>query len=98
MSLCMAQKYPVFPRALLPDAPGLHLLDVALTAHEVALELAATSTSTPCPVCGQRSSQIHSHYRRSVADLLWAGRTVRLLLLVRTFFCRDVTCPRAGGC
>jgi hypothetical protein len=90
----MAQKYPVFPRALLPHAPGLQLMDVALTAHELSLELAATCASMPCPLCAQPSARIHSHYRRSVADLPWAGRMVRITLAVRKFFCTTRTCPR----
>ncbi len=65
-----------------------------MTAHELVLELAATCASMPCPVCGQRSSQIHSHYRRSLADLPWAGRRVEIGLSVRKFFCRAAACPR----
>jgi len=90
----MAYTYPAFPRALLPDAPGLELLDVALTAHALALELATTCASMPCPGCGQLSSQIHSHYRRSLADLPWVGRMVRIALSVRNFFCRAAACSR----
>ncbi len=65
-----------------------------MTAHELVLELAATCASMPCPVCEQPSSQIHSHYRRSLADLPWAGRSVRIALSVRKFFCRNTACPR----
>ncbi len=90
----MVQKKPAFPRALLPDAPGLELMGVALTAHDLALALAATCAAMPCSVCGQLSAQIHSHYRRSLADLPWAGRRVRIALSVRKFFCRNTACPR----
>lgn len=93
-SLCMVQKYPSFPRTLLPQAPGVQLMDVTMTAHELVLELAATCASMPCPVCEQPSRQIHSHYRRSLADLPWAGRSVRIALSVRKFFCRNAACPR----
>ncbi len=44
----MTSPHPAFPRTLLPDAPGLELLDVALTAHELSLELRATSAAMPC--------------------------------------------------
>src|SRR5688500_16818980 len=40
------------------------------------------------------SEAMHSHYRRTIADLPWGGHTVRLLLRVRKFFCRQPTCAR----
>ncbi len=40
------------------------------------------------------SSAIHSYYRRRPADLPCAGQPIRLLLVVRKFFCRNPTCPR----
>jgi len=90
----MTSTHPAFPRTLLPDAPGLELLDVALTAHELGLVLATTCAAMPCPVCAQLSTRIHSHYRRFLTDLPWAGWTVRVALAVRKFFCTTVTCPR----
>ena len=90
----MSRRFPPFTLALLPQAPGLQLLDVAITARELSLELAATRASMPCPGCDHPSSRVHSHYRRSLTDLPWAGRTVRIVLHVRKFFCLDATCPR----
>jgi transposase len=90
----MSRKYPPFTLALLPHAPGLQLIDVAITAGELRLALAATCAAMPCPVCDHQSARIHSHYHRSLADLPWAGRMVRIALSVRKFFCTTVSCPR----
>jgi transposase len=90
----MSHTFPPFTRGLLPQAPGLQLRNVALTAHELTLDLAATQPAMLCPICDQPSTRIHSHYQRSVTDLPWAGRTVRIALVVRKFFCTIPTCPR----
>jgi transposase len=65
-----------------------------MTTHELRLELTTTCAAMPCPVCAHLSPRIHSSYRRSLTDLPWAGRTVRIALSVRKFFCTTVTCPR----
>ena len=47
-----------------------------------------------CPQCGSAARRVHSRYRRTVADLPWQGRAVRLRLEVRRFFCEAADCPR----
>jgi transposase len=47
-----------------------------------------------CPLCDQPSTQVHSRYHRSLADLPWNGIAVRLDLTTRRFFCRVADCPR----
>lgn len=79
---------------LLPKVPGLQLENVAIDAKTVSLSVASTRPSASCPVCGQKTARLHSHYRRTVADLPWAGRSVRLSLLVRRFRCSAPECPR----
>nr|WP_255553030.1 transposase family protein [Ktedonobacter sp. SOSP1-85] len=55
-------------------------------------------TSTrPCsyyPLCAQASSSVHSHYSRTVRDVLCGGHNVRPHLAVRKFFCRNSDCQR----
>jgi hypothetical protein len=48
-----------------------------------------------CPLCGTRSSRVHSWYQRTLLDLPWHGVTMRLELPVRRFFCDTSTCARA---
>ncbi len=72
---------------LLPKAPGLRLEDTFLDADTVSLTLASRSLPATCPVCGQQTARLHSHYGRTVADLPWGSRRVRLFLRVRKFRC-----------
>jgi transposase len=51
-----------------------------------------------CPCCQQASNAIHSHYRRGLADLPWAGNQVVLDVCVRKFFCATPSCPRKIFC
>src|SRR5829696_406952 len=82
------------PLTLLPKVPGLRLKDTFIDADTVSLTLASTSLPVACPVCGHATARLHSHYRRTVADLPWSGRRVRLLLSVRKFRCPRIGCPR----
>jgi transposase len=82
------------PMTLLPEAQGLQLENVAIDAKTVSLSVASTRPSASCPVCGHKTARLHSHYRRTVADLPWGGRSVRLSLLVRRFRCSAPQCPR----
>jgi len=82
------------PLTLLPKIPGLRLEDTFIDADTVLLTLASTSLPVACPLCGHTTARLHSHYRRSVADLPWSGRRVRLLLSVRKFRCPRIGCPR----
>lgn len=90
----MSQSLPSFVPSLLPHAPGVQVVAVTLTEQEVCGELVTTARAAACPRCHQLSMRVHSHYQRTVADLPWAGRTVRLLLHVRKFFCRTPTCAQ----
>ena len=90
----MSQSLPSFVPTLLPQAPGLHLGAVTLTPQEIVVELVSTARTADCPHCAQSAVRVHSRYQRTLADLPWAGHTVRLLLHVRKFFCRTPTCPR----
>lgn len=80
---------------ILPDPSRLHLL--GLSADELAITAQVTTTAPEacCPLCQQRSSRVHSHYVRQVADLPWHGLALRLQLQVRRFFCDHPTCQRA---
>ncbi len=79
---------------LLPKAPGLKLEEVAIDAEIVSLSVESTCPSVACPVCGQKTARFHSRYLRTLADLPWGGRSVRLSLRVRRFRCTDSGCPR----
>jgi transposase len=79
---------------LLPDLPGFSIEQITI-ARGVIIVLAHSQTmSGRCSDCTHLSSRIHSHYQHKLADLPWSGRTVRLLVQVHRFFCKQLTCPR----
>lgn len=82
------------PMRLLPRVPGLRLVDTLIDADTVSFTLMSTSVPVTCPLCGHKTARLHSHYGRTVADLPWSGRRVRLLLNVRKFSCPQNECPR----
>jgi transposase len=80
---------------LLPKVSGLRLVDTIITTDTLTLSVASTSLPVACPLCAQQTARLHSHYLlRTVADLPWGGRRVRLLLNVRKFRCPQTGCSR----
>ena len=83
---------PTSPLVSLPE--GLDILAVSETAEELLIRVISNRSSSLCPLCSTPSHAIHSYYRRKLADLPCTGRTIRLLLTVHKFFCRNAACPR----
>src|SRR6267378_8173520 len=81
---------------LLPDATLLHMeaCEVDETAAQIILRVQSTQISAPCPLCATPARRIHSDYGRTLADLPWAQYRVYLQLRVRTWLCRNRSCPR----
>jgi hypothetical protein len=75
-------------------SPDLWIDWVTATTTVLIVHLVSTQTVSCCPLCTQPSEQVHSHYRRVVADVPCGSRPVSLSLEVRKFFCRTPTCPR----
>lgn len=80
--------------ALLPLPKGLTLTAISETPDGLLVCVTSTRRFAACPLCSTLSRHIHSHYSRSPADLPCTGRSIRLLLSVRKFFCGVPTCPR----
>jgi transposase len=79
---------------LLPDPQRLRLECIVPAADTITLVVQTICPEAVCPTCGQRSRRVHSHYRRTLADLPWLGRPVRLRLSCRKFFCDQPDCSR----
>jgi transposase len=79
---------------LLSGFPGLDLENISIDAETISLCVASTQPEADCPICGSGSGRLHSHYERTVSDLPWAGRAVRISLRVRRFRCANRGCPR----
>jgi transposase len=83
---------PTTPLLPLPD--GLDITAISETEEGLLVRVTSTRPTSFCPVCSTPSSTVHSSYRRKPRDLPCTGQPIRLLLSVRKFFCRAVTCPR----
>jgi transposase len=53
-----------------------------------------TRVAVPCPQCGELSLRQHSRYERHPLDLPWRGKTVRMRVHSRRWFCDARTCSR----
>jgi len=80
--------------ALVPHFAGLRVRHVAVETDRLTFALEATRRTAPCPLCHRRATRSHSRYVRTLADLPWAERSVRLRLTVRRFRCRTRACAR----
>lgn len=80
--------------AILALCEGLEIGCLEPTATTLTCVVFATIPGACCPLCGEWSAHLHSHYRRKVADLPCGGRQVRLLLVARKFRCKNRGCPR----
>lgn len=58
------------------------------------MTVSATQTIAQCPVCGDFSHRVHSHYERTLQDLGLAQYSMTLQLQVRKFFCLNSGCRR----
>jgi len=88
----------MLPLALLPASIAVAVDGVVLDGGAVTLLLRATSATAACPLCGQPSRHVHSHYARTIHDLPLQGRPTTLRLTARKFFCRNPHCPRRLFC
>ncbi len=80
--------------ALVPHFAGLRLLEFSVATDLLTFVLAPTRRTAPCPNCRRRSARRHSQYTRTLVDLPWGGRPVRICLRVRRFRCRNNACSR----
>lgn len=81
---------------LLPDSSSLQLESWLIDEANprITLNVSSTQIVTKCPVCAHPTHRIHSHYKRTLADLPWADYSITLQLQVRKFFCINATCWR----
>lgn len=73
---------------LFPHVRHLQVQDVLHGDHTVVI-VATTHGTARCPRCRRRSSHLHSHDERTVADVACGGRAVTIALRARRFRCRN---------
>jgi transposase len=66
---------------------GLVIESVSDSSDLIIIAVRAESGVAECPLCGARSSRIHSRYDRQAADLPCAGEEIRLRVITRRFVC-----------
>src|ERR1051326_2522722 len=79
---------------LLPDLPDFSIAQVTVVDGVILVLAHSQRKRATCPECAHPSSRIHSRYRRTLADLPWSGRLVRLVVQVSRFFCTHPECAR----
>ncbi len=79
---------------LVPQLAGLRLDQLEIAHENLIISLTTSAPGSNCPLCGTLATRVHSFYARALADLPWAGYTVRLQLSVRKFYCKCATCVR----
>jgi transposase len=79
---------------LLFGCSTLRIAGIRLTSLGITIVAEPGNDYGSCPVCGQRSRRIHSHYQRKLQDLPAHGRAVQIELHLRRFFCDLPDCPR----
>jgi len=82
----------------MPHLRGLHVDRLDVSDERIAITVTTVRRSVPCPLCRRRSTTVHSHYDRQVADLPWSGVAVALQVRTRKFFCLNTACTRKIFC
>ena len=84
----------MFAAFLLPDKDDLALdrFQVEDQDKTITVYVSTTQPGASCPTCHEVSEHVHSHYRRTLLDLLWADYAVHLCWTVRRFFCDNQIC------
>jgi transposase len=78
-----------------PCLPAGLLVQQVLSSPDHLVIIASTDqASATCPCCAASSTQMHSHYERSLGDLPSQGQAVKLHVTVRRFRCLTPACPR----
>lgn len=80
--------------ALLPHLAALVILRWRVEPTVVEIEVASRAMEVRCPTCQLSSASVHSHYARIATDVPVGGRSVRLIVQVRRFRCRNPACSR----
>lgn len=93
-SLLPQDLFEGFVKGLFPEETSLQVKHLEMTSEDVTLVVASTQPEGHCPLCGEPTNHVHSRYERMLQDLPFSGRRVRLVLLVRRFFCVNPSCPR----
>ena|SRR5579859_1499890 len=77
---------------------GLQLDRISVEDNYIEVQARRAEKAVPCPYCGQQSSSIHSRYYRHLRDLPTSQFSVRLVVQIRRFRCRNRECCPSNLC
>jgi transposase len=77
-----------------PSTLALETWHLDTPAATLTLQVTATASQAPCPLCHTPATRVHSWYHRALADVPWGSYAVQVQLHVRKWFCDTPTCPR----
>jgi len=78
----------------LPDSSALRLESVSVVSGVAEIFVASARPVASCPACGHPAARVHSRYERTLQDLSWQGKPVRIRWRNRKFFCDTPGCPQ----
>ena len=62
------------------------------------INIRSISKTASCPICHTRSNHVRSLYTRTISDLPIIARRLRILLIVRKYYCDNGSCIRRNFC
>ena len=74
--------------------PGVVFYDSVISDNSILLSARLKAKTAKCTCCGKKSKSIHSSYMRKLTDLSAAGKSVKIILKVRKFRCRNIQCTQ----
>ncbi len=80
--------------SLLFGLSHLRIEQVEIAQHGMTVVVSKETAEASCPLCEQTSHRVHSRYQRTLQDVPCCGKTLRLLIEVRRFFCENTACAR----
>jgi hypothetical protein len=80
---------------LVPHLAGLAVERLSAAGRSVHVLARTCVGEAPCTGCGVVSPQVHSRYRRQLADTASGGQEVLIYLQARRFFCKNQACAKA---
>ena len=80
------------------NATGMRVTSWVEESNGLMVEARSTVRRAACPRCSTRSSRLHGHYRRAIADSPCFGRPVTLAVEIRRFKCINDCCAQRTFC
>ena len=74
------------------DSDEFDVMAVDRKKDRVTITVASKQQGNDCPICGMKSSKVHSYYTRSLMDLPMLGHESWIKLRARKFYCYNDTC------